>query len=124
MTTPPLQIALLDDKEFGVQQIRNALPVGVAAEVTWFPDLPALRADVRVFDILFLDYYLDRDGITGDMAMAEVQRRAGVIIGFSSAESGNRHLLACGADHAVAKQWGTHNDALENLLLEILPADD
>ena len=122
MNTTPLQIALLDDKEFGIHQIRNALPVGLVAEITWFPDLPALRADTRRFDILFLDYYLDRDGITGDRAFAEVRRRAGVIIGFSSAESGNRHLLACGADHAVAKQWHTHNDALENLLLEILPA--
>lgn len=115
----PLHIALLDDKEFGKTQIRNALPVGISAEIIWFADMTSFRASKADFDLLFLDYYLDHDNITSDMVFAEVRKRATTIIAFSSSTAANRKLRSLGANYAIDKVWQERNDDLENLLLEI-----
>ncbi len=114
-----LRIALLDDKEFGKYQIRNALPSELFVEIVWFPCLPAFRKNGEYFDLLFLDYYLDNDNVTSDMIFDEVRPRAKTIIAFSSSASANKKLLECGAEYAIDKVWQDKNAELENLFLEI-----
>jgi len=115
----PHQIALLDDKDIGIRQIRAALPEGVAAEIIWIPDLQTFRQSVTAYEILLLDYYLDRDGITSDEVFSEIRSRARLIIGFSSSTTGNAKLHQCGADFTVKKQWGDSNMDLERLFRKI-----
>ncbi len=120
MTNLSLRIALLDDKQFGIHQIKAALPPTIAAEVIWFADLPTFHRSAEVFDILLLDFYLDNDGISSDAIFDDVRPKAKTIIAFSSSASGNEKLLACGAEFAITKTWDDKNEKLENLFLEII----
>lgn len=115
-----MKIALLDDKEFGLVQIKNAMPVGVEAEFFYFDKFSDFDKDDTVFDILFLDYFLDKDQITSDQIFCSIGNRANIIISFSSSSSANKKMLGLGVDFTVTKMWDDYNDELDNLLLEVL----
>lgn len=113
------RIALLDDKSFGLIQIKNALP-GKTLEVVYFSTFVAFQQSTEHFDILLLDYYLDKDDLSSDMVFDQICPRAKTIIAFSSSVSANERLLRLGADFAVQKLWEDKNEHLENLMMEIL----
>ncbi len=115
-----MKIALLDDKEFGLVQIKNSLPVGVKAEFFYFDKFSEFEKDHTIFDILFLDYFLDKDGITSDQIFCSIKNRAKMIISFSSSISANEKMLGLGVDFTVTKMWDDYNDELDNLLLEVM----
>ena len=113
-----MNIALIDDKEFGRFQIERAL--GRPFPVVWFPSVRAFLHEKKHFDIVFLDFYLENDGITGDRVISDIRPFADIIIGFSSCESGNKKMLDAGADIAFQKLWGEENEPLEHYFLEMI----
>lgn len=115
-----MNIALVDDKQYGIEQIKNSLPSDFSGKIIWFSSVKKFLSQPEVFDIVFLDYYLDEDGITGDIVVNDVRPKANIIIGFSSIASGNQKILRAGADFAVEKSPHTKNERLENILLELL----
>ena len=62
------------------------------------------------FDIVFLDYYLENDGITGDTIIFDVQQQAKTIIAFSSLSLGNEKCFCTGANYSVLKLLGEKNN--------------
>lgn len=114
-----MNIALVDDKSYGLAQIKNAFPSHILYDVEWFSSVPEFFLSKKRFDIVFLDYYLENDGITGDTIIFDVQQQAKTIIAFSSLSLGNEKMLSAGANYSVLKLLGEKNNALENLLLEI-----
>jgi hypothetical protein len=120
VSSPPPSILLLDDKRYGMAQIKNALPSDGDFCLDYCERVSDFRQSDSCYDIVFLDYYLDLDGVTGDTVVGDIKPRAKLIIGFSSVDSGNCKILSAGADYAVLKQFGDKNEQLENLLLEIL----
>jgi len=114
-----VNIALVDDKEYGMEQIKKSLPSDFSGKVKWFSSAKKFLSQVEKFDIVFLDFYLDEDGITGDSVLSQIRPKAKYIIGFSSIPSGNKKLLDTGADFAILKNYGKKDDHLENILLEI-----
>ncbi|QQS58924.1 hypothetical protein IPN35_05025 [Candidatus Peregrinibacteria bacterium] len=119
MTADPLlSIALVDDKSYGLQQIQNAIPA--SAELEWFSSANDFLASGKTFDFVFLDYYLDEDGITGDTIVSAVQQYAKEIIAFSSVPSGNKKILLAGAQRSFLKLLGDNNDALHTFFLTFL----
>ncbi len=113
-----MNIALLDDKQYGLTQIQNALPVNSSAQVQWFSTVSEFMSCREDFDIVFLDYYLDKDGITGDTIIDAVRKKAKEIVAFSSISRGNEKLKAAGADFAIIKTNTVKNEDIENLLLQ------
>jgi DNA-binding response OmpR family regulator len=115
-----MNIALVDDKQYGMEQIQNALPSDFSGKTVWFSSAQKFLLQSKIFDIVFLDYYLDEDGITGDTVLQKIRSKAKIIIGFSSIASGNVKLLRAGADYTVEKSHMPKNEILENILLEVI----
>jgi len=112
-----MNIALIDDKKYGLLQIRNAFPKNVS--IDYFSRAKDFFRSQKKYHIVFLDYYLDKDGITGDTVVTNVLEKADIIVGFSSVKSGNEKLKKAGAQYAVVKELGERNEGIENLVFEL-----
>ncbi|UFX82911.1 hypothetical protein [Candidatus Absconditicoccus praedator] len=110
------KIALVDDKDYGILQIKNSMPDYFQYNFEYFDTYK--KAVNKKFDILFLDYYLDKDGLTGKDVIHEL--KADIIIGFSSVPDCNQELLKKGADFAVTKIKQDTNADLNDLMNNIL----
>ncbi len=97
-----LHIALIDDKSYGLEQIHE-LHMGTQYELEYFESFKKFQEDKKIYDIVYLDYYLEKDGITGDMVLPQVQQMTQKVIGFSSVERCNEMLKKLGADDTVLK---------------------
>ena len=87
--------------------------------VLWYFDrYTDFQKDTRHFDLLFLDFFLDKDGIKSSDIFASVRLRATNIVAFSSCSEANQTLLDLGADFAVEKERGIRNEKLEELVWE------
>jgi hypothetical protein len=101
--TDMLHIALIDDKSYGLQQIRDRHAED-EYKLTYFETFGKFQESGKSFDIVYLDYYLDKDGIRGDQVIDKVKEHARKIIGFSSVERCNNIFLDLGADMAILKK--------------------
>ncbi len=97
-----LRIALIDDKSYGLDLIRS-LHTNEECSIDYFSSFREFQSNGGKYDIAYLDYYLDHDGITGDAILPEVKMQAEKIIGFSSVPGCNRRMVELGADGAVDK---------------------
>ncbi len=114
LTQSMLSICLLDDKSYGISQIRNALDGVVSAYEFRHADR-VQRAVSRHWDLLFLDYWLDLDGLTGADVIGDID--ADIIIAFSSVPERNDELLQLGAHFAATKRSKTErNFELEHII--------
>jgi len=116
-----MKIGLLDDKKIGISQIKNALGADFCGEFFYFSSAAEFFAGDDFFDIIFLDFFLDRDGITADAIFSKIRPRARKIVAFSSSRRGNEILKKAGADAVVEKIWGEKNVDLENYFFEFFP---
>lgn len=114
-----MKIALLDDKDFGLLQVKNALPEAFLGEVQYFETAKEFLKNAEMYDVLLLDFYLDQDGITSAEIFDQIRPHAKIIIAFSSSRSANQKLKKLGAKFAVEKLWEDKNEALWNCLCEI-----
>lgn len=95
-------IALIDDKSYGLEQIHNR-HLGENYVLEYFSTFREFQEKQQHFDIVYLDYYLEKDGITADVVLPTVQILAEKVIAFSSVQSKCDELVKAGADFAVRK---------------------
>ena len=98
-----LKIALIDDKSYGLKQI-NERHNGEKFSLEYFSTFQEFQKSGETFDIVYLDYYLEKDGITADQILAEVKAQAGKVIAFSSVERRSEELVKLGADEWILKK--------------------
>lgn len=106
-----IRIALIDDKEYGIEQIKNSIPDSINYEFFYFSDYK--NFDNNVYDIIFLDYYLDNDWILWKDILKKLKWH--IIIWFSSLEYCNEILLKEWADFAVEKLNSNINIPLRDI---------
>lgn len=113
-------IALLDDDERGFAVLKGVLRGFADHTVRWFSSYASFQQDGRLYDLLLLDYALEREKICTDQMFADLRPRAQTIIAFSSSPTANRRLIACGADFAVDKFSPRSSEQLAELIMELL----
>jgi len=98
-----IKIALIDDKDYGIKQI-ELLHKGEETEIDYYDSIKKFRESDKTYDIIYLDYYLDKDGILGTSVVPEVKSRAAKVIGFSCIPSRSEEIKDAGADEALTKE--------------------
>ena|GEM_PF-6706896 len=98
-----LKIALIDDKNYGLDQIKE-LHAGEDFSLEYFSSYAEFLRNNDSFDVIYLDYYLEKDRITADLILQVVKKRAGKVIAFSSVARRNTELFGLGADAMVQKK--------------------
>lgn len=112
-------IALVDDKDYGLTQVKNAIPDDVEVDLQYFDSYE--KALNQHFDIIVLDYYLDKDGVRSQDIINELD--ADIIISFSSVDSANQTMLNHGADFAAVKVRSSTNKELTEIFEFLLKQD-
>ncbi|MBI5414155.1 hypothetical protein HZA38_01425 [Candidatus Peregrinibacteria bacterium] len=98
-----LFIALIDDKKYGMDQIEE-LYTNEEHTLKYFSSFREFSESGEKFDVVYLDYYLENDGTTGDQILSEVKLRAKKVVAFSSVPRCGRLLKELGADEALVKE--------------------
>jgi hypothetical protein len=111
-----LKIALIDDQEYWIAQIINSIPKWIKYDfVHFFSYKDALE---QKFDIAFIDYFLDIDGVKWEDIIDLID--ANIKIWFSSVEKCNKKFLEKNAAYSVNKLNSTSNPELEEIFMLIL----
>lgn len=109
-------ICLIDDRYYGIPQVINALPKNLEYEFFYYDRVSFIEP--RKYDIVLLDYYLDKDGITGEDIISKIQ--ADLIIAFSSEDEMNDKLIQKWAKYKATKlQNTTRNPLLTSIFQSI-----
>ena len=98
-----LKIALLDDKSYGIKQIEEIHSTD-DFDLTYFDTYKSFIDSKETFDIVYLDYFLDKDNLTGIDVLDEVKKRAKHVVGFSSVQRYSKLLQEKGADDWTVKK--------------------
>lgn len=126
-----VSILLIDDSDYGLEQVRNAVPEKLRGEcaVQYMNSIAAYRAaGSPQVDIALLDFFLDHDRTTGEQVAHEIRARH--LVGFSSVANCSHAIAAAvtpqyrergwPVPHAVQKLRGERNEELELLLAALL----
>lgn len=110
------KICYIDDMSYGIPQVINSIPPSVEYEFFYYDRISEIE-DIS-FDIVLLDFYLDKDKKT---ALDIVDRfLESITISFSSAASKNELMLRNWADYQSEKLSKTNtNWELENIFKKI-----
>ncbi|MGE0431887.1 MAG: hypothetical protein AB7K09_06720 [Planctomycetota bacterium] len=128
--TPPRLIVLLDDKSYGLEQVRRAIPRDMVdrVELRHIDRWSVWQADPPDAFVVLLDYYLDKDGLEGVDVVGQI--RATHLIGFSSVLRCSRSICELAGQsgnfrsaHAVQKLDGGLNPRLADVMIEVLNDD-
>lgn len=111
------KIFYIDDQSYALPQLIQSLPKNLDYELIYIQrvaDIP----EVRDFDLVILDFYLDKDAKT---ALDIIELFAGnIILSFSSSRSKNEFMLENGALYACEKLKDTNqNPKLQKILRDI-----
>jgi DNA-binding response OmpR family regulator len=98
-----MKIAVLDDKSYGIKQIQD-IHKNDDFTLYYYDSFITFEEYTKKFDLVYLDYFLDKDGLTGLDVLEEVKKRAKKIIGFSSVEKYSKLLMENGADEYIVKK--------------------
>ncbi|HRI36670.1 MAG TPA: hypothetical protein PK765_06515 [bacterium] len=112
------RICLIDDKAYGIPQVIRAIPKGIEYEFFYYDRIADIEYTLD-YDVVILDYYLDKDGKT---ALDIIDRLAAYpVIAFSSEDAMNDRILERGAVEKATKLKDTHdNPALAGAIGRIL----
>jgi len=110
------KICYIDDLSYGIPQVINSIPKNIEYEFFYYDRISEIED--KDFDIVILDFYLDKDKKT---ALDIIDRFLWtIIISFSSAASKNELMLNSGAIYSAEKLSKTNNNEdLNELLKEI-----
>jgi len=97
-----MKIALLDDKSYGIKQVKQ-IHIDDEYEFFYFDTFISFQENKDFFDIVYLDYYLLKDGLTGGDVLDDVKKRSKRVVGFSSLKEKSELLVLLGADEAITK---------------------
>ncbi len=92
-------VCLIDDLCYGIPQLINSIPDDIEYEFFYCDRVAAIEP--RNYDIVLLDYYLDKDGLTGEDIFDTIH--ADIIIGFSSEDDKNEILMKKWAHYKTKK---------------------
>ena len=111
-----LKIALIDDKSYWIPQIIYSIPKDLEYKFYYYDSIKNIE-DIE-FDIVFLDYYLDKDNKT---ALDIIDRFLWTtIVWFSSVDSKNELIIQNWWTYKARKLDKTNiNKELEDLFREI-----
>ncbi len=114
------KIFYIDDKSFALPQLIHAIPKYVEYDFEYVQRIDDIVPEE--YDIVLLDYYLDKDNKT---ALDIVKRFQGsIIISFSTCPEKNVFMLEHGAIYGVNKLKKTnHNEELCQLMKNIFPEE-
>jgi len=111
-----LKIALIDDQEYWIPQIINSIPKQIKYDfVHFFSYKDALE---QKFDIAFIDYYLDIDGVKWEDIIDLINAK--IKVWFSSVNRCNERFLEKKANYSVNKIQSSNNPELEDIFMLIL----
>jgi hypothetical protein len=102
-----LRIALIDDRKFGMHQIRE-IHDGENICLEYFETFKSFKESGKVFDVAYLDFHLKKDKITSDTVLDEVKEQARKVVGFSVNPMKSEKLKKLGADEAIWKRPSLH----------------
>jgi len=110
------KICLIDDKSYWIPQVINSLDKNLEYKFFYYDRIESIE-DID-FDIVLLDFYLDKDNKT---ALDIIDRFIGkIIVWFSSEDSKNDLILKNGWVYKARKISNTNNNQeLNNIMKEI-----
>ena len=101
----PRDIVLIDDKSYGIQQVRDAIPPArrAAYQVVHFSTFEAYEAYEAAIDgrahVVLIDYFLDLDLCYGSEIVHRID--AEIIVGFSSSLAGSQAIVEAAREHGT-----------------------
>ena len=110
------KICYIDDLTYGIPQVINSIPQSIEYDFFYYDKIS--EVEQIKFDIVILDFYLDKDKKTAlDIVDQFLESR---VISFSSASSKNQLMLKNWADYQALKLPKTnHNSELTSLFGKI-----
>lgn len=105
------KIALIDDKSYGIEQIKNSIPPNINYDFYYFESY-ALALN-QEFDIILLDFFLDKDNITWDKIISKLKFKK--LIWFSSSLNWSKRIFENWWNYFTKKLRNNKNDDLENI---------
>lgn len=109
-------IALVDDKSYGIKQVKNSIPSIVEYDFFYFDSYK--KAIWRKFDIILLDYYLDIDWVKWVDIIDQLNFE--VLIGFSSVKKRSEEIQENWWNFSVVKLNSDKNIELENVFIQLM----
>lgn len=114
-----LKIALIDDLDFAIEQVKNAIPKWIEYEFLYYPKYK--MAVWNKFDIALIDYYLDLENVRGEDIVDYIDAR--VKIGFSTVKKCSDKIQKAWADYSVQKLNSNRNEELEEVMMLAIYSD-
>jgi DNA-binding response OmpR family regulator len=96
------KIVLIDDQSYGLASIKK-LHTHEEYTLDYYDTVKEFLSIQKQYDICYLDYYLDKDGITGDSVVHKIKKYCSTIIGFSSTQKGCEKIVEAGAERFILK---------------------
>lgn len=110
-------ICLIDDRYYGIPQVINAIPNNIEYEFFYYDRVASIEP--RRYDLVLLDYFLDKDDLTGEDIYDTID--ADCIIAFSSEDAMNDKLIQKWAKFKATKLKDTvRNPLLTSVIQSIL----
>lgn len=98
------KIVLIDDQSYGLASIKK-IHNHEEYILDYYDTFKEFSTVHKKYDICYLDYYLDKDGITGDTIVQKIREYCKEIIGFSSTQKGCEKIVKAGADRFILKTF-------------------
>lgn len=114
-----LKIALIDDKDFAITQVKNSIPEWIEYKLLYYPKYK--MAVWESFDIALIDYYLDLDWVRGEDILDFIDAK--IKVGFSTVRRCSDRIKNAGADYSVLKINADHNEELEEVFMLTIHSD-
>ena len=102
------QICYIDDLSYGILQVIQSIPKNLDYDFYYYNRILDIEWE-REFDIVILDYYLDKDNKTSLDIIERFQWT--IIITFSSEDACNARVLQNGALYWAKKLKDTNNNS-------------
>ena len=110
-------ICYIDDLSYWLPQVIHSIPENVEYRFYYYNRIADIEEGID-FDIVILDYYLDKDNKTWLDIIDRFQWN--IIIWFSSEDTCNSKMLQSGAIYSAKKlNYGNQNDELIRVMGEI-----
>lgn len=113
------KIALIDDLDFAIPQVKNSIPEWVDYEFFYYPKYKL--AVWEKFDIALIDYYLDLENVRWEDIVNFIDAK--VKIGFSTVKSCSDKIQKAWADYSVHKLNSNKNEELEEVMMLAIYSD-
>jgi len=109
-----LKICLIDDKTYWIPQLIYSIPKNIKYSFYYYDKIEDIE-NIE-FDIIFLDFYLDKDNKTALDIINDLNWK--IIISFSSIEIKNQEIIKNWWDYKAIKLRNTNENIELNKLMK------